>query len=90
LSPEDFVKGMRKTLLDDNMAIYKDLFANTDRNAVSDPYWKKALSLYDVVSEEQKDILFQIKVNLEMNYHQEDKEVFPSKSGNHLVVCGSR
>jgi len=32
----------------------------------------------------------EVEVNLEMNYHQEDKEVFPSKSGNHLVVCGSR
>ena len=42
------------------MAIYRDLFANTDAASASDPYWKRALSLHDALTNDQKAVLFPI------------------------------
>jgi len=60
MKPEEFVKKIRQSVLDENIAIYKDLFANTEVDQVSDPYWHEALGLFNKLSDEEKETLFKI------------------------------
>ncbi|OIK15372.1 transposase [Bacillus sp. MUM 116] len=45
----------------------KDLFANTDINAVKDSYWKKALKFYSELNDEGKEILFKVIEQLQVD-----------------------
>lgn len=60
MTPENFVTQVRKAVVDENAAIYKDLFESTAPDAASDPYWKRALSLYGSLDEAGRRVLFEI------------------------------
>ncbi|HIF9540201.1 TPA: hypothetical protein ACX6S1_000369 [Photobacterium damselae] len=60
MKPEEFVKKVRQSILDENIAIYKDLFETTEVDQASDPYWKEALSLFDKLGDKEKKTLFRI------------------------------
>mgnify|MGYP003324628399 CR=1 FL=1 len=60
MKAEDFVRLIRNSVIDENHAIYKDLFDSTDRGAVSDEYWVRALSLYDQLDEKSQAVVFEI------------------------------
>lgn len=60
MKPEEFVRNINQAIIDDNINIYKDLFATTDINTVTDKYWKEALSLYNDLGSHQKEVLFKI------------------------------
>ena len=60
MTPQELVDSIRSEVIDQNLAIYHDLFANTDVGGASDPYWKRALDLYAAMTDGQKAVLFQI------------------------------
>ncbi|MDX2080386.1 MAG: hypothetical protein SFU53_06335 [Terrimicrobiaceae bacterium] len=60
MTPENFVTQLRKAVVDENIAIYRDLFESTAPDAASDPYWKRALSFYDSLDEAGRRVLFEI------------------------------
>ena len=39
MTPENFVNQIQTSIVDENLAIYKDLFSGTDIRNASDPYW---------------------------------------------------
>ncbi len=60
MKPEDFVKKIRQSVLDENVAIYRDLFDSTEVDKASDEYWKKALRFYGSLDKSGQEILFKI------------------------------
>ena len=60
MTQQEFIKGIRAEIIDQNLATYRDLFVGTDAGSVSDPYWKRALGLHAALSDEQREVLFQI------------------------------
>ncbi len=60
MKPEDFVKKIRESILDENVGIYKDLFNSTSVDEASDEYWKEALRFYGKLNSEERETLFKI------------------------------
>lgn len=60
MNSQVFVKALVRSVLRDGMGAYVDLFENTDRNKVKDQYWVRALNLFDELSAEQKNALFEV------------------------------
>ena len=60
MTQSDFITRIRSDIIDQNLAIYRDLFASTDPVSASDPYWKRALSLFATLNNDQRTVLFQI------------------------------
>ncbi|MBU6961416.1 hypothetical protein KRR23_27240 [Pseudomonas sp. CVAP len=58
--PKDFVAGLKTTVIDENISIYKDIFFNTPIETATDEYWKRALSLFKSLPIEQQDAFFEI------------------------------
>lgn len=60
MSPTDFVILLRAAVIDENMAIYRDLFTGTSIDKTSDIYWKRALALFNTLPSEQREVFFEI------------------------------
>ena len=60
MDAEDFTKQLRKSIIEDNLAIYKDLFQSTDPKSATDPYWVRALALHGALDDSQKSIFYEI------------------------------
>ena len=60
MNSETFVRHIRKSIIEDNLAIYKDLFESTDPDGTSDPYWARALTLYADLRNEQKTVFLEV------------------------------
>ena len=60
MTPEEFVTQLRSAVVEENTAIYRDLFSNTFVNKASDPYWKRALGLFGALTPEQREVFFEI------------------------------
>lgn len=60
MHPEDFVKEIRRSIINDNLELYRDLFENTKSNQVTDDYWIKALSLFSKLEPEDREIFFSV------------------------------
>ena len=60
MKPEDFVQKIRQSVLDENIAIYRELFETTEIEETSDPYWKSALLLFNKLGVEEKEVLLNI------------------------------
>jgi hypothetical protein len=60
MKPENFAAQLRIAVIEQNTAIYKDLFASTSKDSASDPYWKRALGLHAALTPEQRAVLFEI------------------------------
>jgi hypothetical protein len=59
-TPKDFVDQLRTAVVDENIDIYRDLFANTSVEKTTDPYWKRALTLFRELSSEKQEVFFEI------------------------------
>lgn len=57
---DKFIKSLYKSTIQENQVIYQDLFTNTDISEARDSYWKNALKLFSVLSDENKAILFNV------------------------------
>ncbi|MGO4368781.1 hypothetical protein [Pseudomonas sp. PAB10] len=60
MNPKDFVIGLKTTVVDENILIYKDLFSNTPIEDATDAYWKRALTLFNSLPIEQREVFFEI------------------------------
>ncbi|MEB0048744.1 MULTISPECIES: hypothetical protein [unclassified Pseudomonas] len=60
MNPKDFVTGLKTTVIDENISIYKDLFFNTPIESATDEYWKRALALFNSLPSEQQKVFFEI------------------------------
>lgn len=60
MTPEDFARRIKQYVVEDNLLTYRDLFANTRQNEVSDEYWRRALELFGPLNAAQKEVLFEI------------------------------
>lgn len=60
MTPRDFVVRLRAAVIEENIAIYRDLFVNTPVEKASDAYWKRALALFCALSPEQQEIFFEV------------------------------
>ena len=60
MKTEYFVEKIRKAIIDENDAIYRDLFNNTDMADATDEYWKKALLLFKSLDKYGQEALFEI------------------------------
>jgi hypothetical protein len=60
---EDFVKSLYKSIVQENLELYKSLYETTNvsnNTDDTDDYWRKALGLYNSLEEENKGVLFKI------------------------------
>lgn len=60
MNPREFVIGLHITVVDENIEIYKNLFENIALDEVSDPYWKNALTLFNSLPQEQRELFFSV------------------------------
>jgi hypothetical protein len=59
MQSKEFVDALRNAVIYD-IPIYKDLFISAERSKVKDPYWKAALALFDKLDNSEREILFSI------------------------------
>lgn len=60
MNPKDFVSGLKTTVVEENLSIYKDLFSSTSIKDVTDEYWKRALTLFNSLPAEQREVFFEV------------------------------
>jgi putative transposase len=60
MNPETFVARVRSTIVDQNVAAYKELFQSTAPETAKDSHWRRALTLYTALSEPERAVLFEI------------------------------
>ncbi|QCJ44584.1 transposase [Bacillus sp. S3] len=57
---EEFVKSLYKSIVLEDLELYKCLYETTNVSNNTDDYWIKALGLYNSLEEENKGVLFKI------------------------------
>jgi hypothetical protein len=60
MTPEDFVIQIRKSIVDENLSAYKDVFTSTAIQNATDPHWQRALRLYAKMESDDQEVLFDI------------------------------
>jgi hypothetical protein len=60
MTPQDFIRQIRSSVVEENLFLYKDIFTSTDPQTATDPYWKRALALYGKLDSEDKNVMFDI------------------------------
>lgn len=57
---EIFVKSLYDSIVKEDLQLYKNLYETTNVGPKTDEYWKQAISFYDCLTDENKDILMTI------------------------------
>ncbi|TMU86587.1 transposase [Bacillus sp. BHET2] len=57
---EEFVKSLYKTVIDENIELYKELFETTNPTGLTDEYFEEALGLYQSLNKEHKEVFFKV------------------------------
>lgn len=60
MTPNEFVSCLRSVVVEENMALYQQIFLSTPADNASDPYWRRALSLFNDLGPEQQGVLFEV------------------------------
>lgn len=60
MTPEQLVSELRSSVVDENVALYRGLFAGTEPRKARDPYWRRALALFGGLSDEQREVFFEV------------------------------
>jgi hypothetical protein len=60
MTPRDFSVGMMRGVVDENVAIYRDLFNETSPQDAIDPYWQRALALFGSLNPDQREVFFEV------------------------------
>ncbi|SEM98826.1 hypothetical protein SAMN02800694_2390 [Luteibacter sp. UNCMF331Sha3.1] len=60
MSPERFVQALQKVVVHDNLAVYSELFRSTPVDRAVDPHWVRALTLFNGLDDENKQVLIEI------------------------------
>ncbi|WP_454745277.1 hypothetical protein [Ciceribacter selenitireducens] len=59
VTPEELVAKIRRSVIDENQALYRDLFENTTTTSATDPYWARAKNLFESLDRDQRDIFLE-------------------------------
>jgi hypothetical protein len=59
MNANNFVDSIRKSVIDENLELYKELFNNTSVETATDMYWKKILSIFHSLTPHQQQIFFE-------------------------------
>ncbi|TFB24082.1 transposase [Filobacillus milosensis] len=57
---EEFVKSLYKSIIEENIELYKDLFETTNPTGITDEYFEEVLGLYQSLNKDHKEIFFKI------------------------------
>ncbi|KGP91822.1 transposase [Pontibacillus chungwhensis BH030062] len=57
---EEFVKSLYKSIIEENIELYKGLFETTNPNGSTDEYFGEALSFYNSLDKKHKEVFFKI------------------------------
>ncbi len=60
MNGEEFITGIRKSIIVSNLETYRELFTGTRPEDASDPYWKTALRLFAELDDAEREVLFSI------------------------------
>jgi hypothetical protein len=60
VNPKDFVIGLKTTVIEENLTIYKELFSSTPIKDRTDEYWSRSLTLFNSLPAEQRDVFFEV------------------------------
>ena len=60
MTPKKMASSLLNSVVHENCIIYRDLFNNTKITNVSDVYWQNAISLYESLDNNQKEVFFSI------------------------------
>lgn len=60
MTPNDFVSRLRLAVVEENVELYRQLFSSTTVEKASDPYWKRALTLFNSLNSEQQEVFFEV------------------------------
>jgi hypothetical protein len=60
MTPQDFVNRLQFSVVEENMEIYRGLFASTSVELASDIHWKHALRFFADLSPDQQEIFFDV------------------------------
>jgi hypothetical protein len=63
----EFVELLKANVLDFNFISYIQFFRSGNLETVMDPYWKKALQLYEHIKESEKEVFFMIIKQIEID-----------------------
>jgi len=66
MTSEQFAKDVYQDVVINGLDSYRKIYSTSEENA-TDPFYKKALRLYSVLSEEQKKVLFEIIRQVEVD-----------------------
>lgn len=67
MNKQDIIKHLHQSVIRENLTAYRKLFLNTNINEVTDPNWKEALKFFTELSNENKDVLFKIIEQIEVD-----------------------
>jgi hypothetical protein len=54
----EFTAQIKASIIEENTAIYRDLFENT--KTATDPYWIRALALYNALDADQRSVFMEV------------------------------
>ena len=57
---EIFVKSLYESIVKENLQLFKNLYETTNVTPKTDDHWRKAISFYDSLTDENKDTLMSI------------------------------
>jgi hypothetical protein len=60
MTPKELAEILRSSVVDENVAVYRELFENTSIEAASDQYWKNALNLFRTLSASEQEAFFAV------------------------------
>lgn len=65
MSPEKFIGGVLKTVIEEGVASYKEIFA--DPGEVTDKYWMRVFDLYRSLSPAHRKVILEIMRQVEID-----------------------
>lgn len=60
MTQEEFAKAIYKDIVDGNAINYRKILETCDRSTITDKYWQRVSSLFDKLSNEDKETLLSI------------------------------
>lgn len=67
MEANEFVKKIRNLIIDENLSIYKGIFETTPKSQITDEYWKAAINMFEQLNIKQKEILYKIIRQVEVD-----------------------
>jgi hypothetical protein len=60
MTPQQLVNGLHSSFIDGNLTLYRDIFLTAEVDHARDPYWKRALALFNSLTEDQRTVFFEV------------------------------